>query len=323
MGATGRELHINNHLSNVALTYSQADRFIAQFVSPIVRVPKRSNLYPIWSQADQWRVEDDTRAENTEANKIVRNVTSDSYFAKKKSLGSFITLEDIENMDAAFVNELRTGAVSFVTEKLMLSWEDRLASQVRSTTNVGSSSTVASAWTDYDAGDSDPLNDIWTGMANVEDATGYVPNNSVMGRPGWRNFQRHADVIDIIHGDDGNVSASRLVTKPQAANIFELDKFLVGGAFKNTNEQGQSASLESVWNDDMLLYYAPAAPSLMVPSFMYAFRWVTGGIPDMRTQVHPMDTKKDSQDIDVTYYQDEKITSSVLAFLIKGVNSSQ
>jgi hypothetical protein len=323
MGATGRDLHIDNHLSNVALAYSQSERFIAQFVSPIVRVPKQSDLYPIWSQADQWRVEDDTRAPNTSANKIVRNVTSDSYFAKKKSLGTFITLEDVENMDAAFVAEMRTGATNFVTEKLMLAYEDRLASQVRSTSNVGSSSTVASAWTDYDAGDSDPMADIWTGISNVEDATGYAPNNSVMGRPGWRNLQRHADLIDIIHGNDGNVSNSRVVTMQQAAAVFELDKFLVGNAFKNTNNQGQSESLESVWNDDMLLYYAPAAASTMVPSFMYSFRWVTGGIPDMRVQVHPMDTKKDSQDIDVTYYQDEKITSSVLAFLIKGVNSSQ
>jgi hypothetical protein len=323
MGATGRDLHIDNHLSNISLNYSQAERFIAQLVAPIVRVGKKSDLYPIWSQADQLRVEDDTRAPRTEANQIVRSVTSDSYVAQKRSLGTFLDLEDIENMDAAFVAEMRTGAANHVTEKLMLAAEDRLASQVRSTTNIGSSSTVASAWTDYDAGDSDPLNDIWTGMANVEDATGYQPNNSVMGKPGWRNFQRHADVIDIIHGNDGNVSNSRLVTKMQAANIFELDKFLVGDSFKNTNNQGQSIALESVWNDDMLLYYAPSAPSLQVPSFMYAFRWVTGGIPELRVQVHPMDTKKDSQDIDVTYYQDEKITSSVLAFLIKGVNSSQ
>jgi hypothetical protein len=321
MGSTGRDLHIDNHLSQIALAYSQSEKFIATQIAPIVQVSKRSDLYPIWSQADWFRVEDDTRADNTKANKIVQSVSSDSYYCRKKSLGKDTSLEDLANVDIALA---RIHDTNFVVEKLMLAAESRIASQVRSTSNVGSSSTVTSAWTDYDAGDSDPLNDMWTAQTNVEDATGYIPNKTIMGRQGWRNFHRHADVIDIIHGNDGNPSNSRLVSKQQAAAIFELDTLVIGSAHENTNNQGQANALSSIWADDVLMYYAPAMPSKNVPSFMYQFRWVFAGMPgQMRVQVHPMDKETDSQAMDATYYTDEKITSAPLGFLIQAVNSSQ
>jgi len=41
----------------------------------------------------------------------------------------------------------------------------------------------------------------------------------------------------------------------------------------------------------------------------------------MQIEVHPFDVKTKSEEIELGYYQDEKITSSVLGFLLTHVTS--
>jgi len=68
-GATGHDLHLDQHLSNIAINY-QPKGMIADVIAPIVKVGKQSDNYIIWDHADAFRVEDDKRAPGTEANKI-------------------------------------------------------------------------------------------------------------------------------------------------------------------------------------------------------------------------------------------------------------
>ena len=143
MGATGHDLHIDVPLSNVVVAYRPYG-MVADKIAPIVPVPKQSNSYLIWSQADYWSSEDDKRAPGTEANKITRNVSSDTYNCDNYALKESLVLEDRENMDDAYVSELRTNKAKFLKDKLMLNWEVRVASQLTNTANVGSSSAVAS-----------------------------------------------------------------------------------------------------------------------------------------------------------------------------------
>ena len=63
-------------------------------------------------------------------------------------------------------------------------------------------------------------------------------------------------------------------------------------------------------------------PRKDVPSFMYSFRW--NGVPGMSMQAEIFDRKyKKSQEVQLGYFQDEKITASTLGFLMTGVGSSQ
>jgi hypothetical protein len=299
---------------------------IADMIMPIVRVGKQSDSYNIWSQADALRTEDDNRAPGTEANLISMSVDSAVYFADNYALKMGLTLEDRENADAAFLSEIREGRVMRIMDKLMLNWEVRVANLVTSTSNVGSSSTVTSAWTDYTDGNSDPLGNVWTAIDNVEDATGYRPNRIVFGAQAWRNFRRHKNVIDTVNGDSGIVGPSNVrgtVSQQQVAAVLEMEQILVGRAYQNTNEEDQSISLSSIWADNVLIYYAPMRPSRDVPSFAYSFRWQKPSIPNMAVERHPYDTKTKSEEIEAGYYQDEKITSAPLAFLLNAVNSSQ
>jgi hypothetical protein len=314
------DLHVDQNLTQVAINY-RPKNLIADKIAPIVKVAKQSDYYPVWSQADIMRVENANRARGAEANKITRAVSSGTYYAENYALKTDLTLEDRVNMDAAFVTELRAGRARFLTGKMGLVWESRVANQVTSGSNVGSYTAVASAWTDYTTGNSDPVGMIWTGIDVVQDTTGYRPNAILMGSLAWRNFRKHADVIDLLHGDSGQ-GKPRYASRDQAAQLFEVDKFLVGEAFSNTSDEGQSTALSPIWGDHVLIYYVPEMPTVEEPSFMYTFRWAATGLPSMTIERHPFDSRKKTEEIEIGVYQDEVITSSVLSYLITNVTSS-
>ena len=81
-------------------------------------------------------------------------------------------------------------------------------------------------------------------------------------------------------------------------------------------------SLEQVWGDHALIYYAPDNPSMEVPSFGYNFRWTIPGLPNMQAERHPFDPKTKTDEVEIGYYQDEKITAQPLGALITNVTSS-
>jgi hypothetical protein len=316
MGATGRDVHIDVPLSNVAIAF-KPEGMIAHQIAPIVTVNKQSDGFYIWTLDDGFRTEEDDRAPGTEANVVTRNVSSDTYYAKNRALKDRLPYEDIANADAGFIFTERSARAEFVTSKLLLNWEVRVASQCTSTSNVGSSSTVASAWSDYD--NSDPLGDIDTGINNVEGAIGYRPNRVVIGGDAWNNMKQNATLISRIYGQQTGAKG-RLVQPAQVANILEVDEVLIGRAFQNTSDEGQTATLSRIWGDHVLIHYTPKTARKDTPAFMYSFRW--GKVMNMTAQVHQLPRAK-AEEVEVGYYQDEKITFANAGYLLTNANSSQ
>lgn len=313
--ATGRDLHVDQNLSNVAMGY-RADGFIADMVAPIVPVQKQSDRYVIYSRRDVLRVEDTKRAQGTQANVITRSVSSATFYAENYALKDRLSLEDRENMDQAYRNQLLNGRTQFITGKLQLDWENRVASLVTNTSNVGSSAGVSSAWS---AGTADVIGDINTALDAAHDLTGKRPNTLVLGEDAWRSARRSTDVRNIIFGtNNGGGFASRQAF----ADLFEVDKVLIGGAFKDSANEAQAEGLAKIWLDHVLCAYVAPNPTTEDPSFMYSFRWTRPGLPNMTAERHPFDPKTKSEEIEVGYYQDEIVTGAEYGYLVLAVNSS-
>jgi hypothetical protein len=140
-----------------------------------------------------------------------------------------------------------------------------------------------------------------------------------MGIDAWLSFRRDATVRNIIFGSNngGGYPSVR-----QVAELLEVDQVHVGGAYYNAGQEGVSESLSTIWGDNVLIYHAPANPSKEMPSFGYNFRWAAAGLPNMQVERHPYDSRRKAEDVEVGYYQDEKITGSTYGFLIRAVNSS-
>ena len=314
--ATGRDLHIDQVLSQMAMGYRPSG-FIADMIFPTVAVQKQSDLYLVFDRGDRMRIEDTTRAPGTQARRVTEAVGSNTYFARNFALASPALLEDKLNADPAYVAGVVNGKATFLMDKLLLDWESRIARRVTSATNVGSSSTVTSGW---GGSGSNPILNLNTAIDNVADSNGVRPNRIVMGLNAWRTFRRHADVRGIIFGTNNGGGYPNL---GQAAQLMDVEEIFVGGAYQNTAQEGQTDTLATIWGDQVLVYYAPSAPSKDVPSFGYNFRWTAPGLPNMQVERHPYDSKTKSEDIEVGYYQDEKVTGASYGFLLRNVNSSQ
>ncbi len=313
----GRSVHIDHHLSNVAINYRPAG-FIADQIFPVVQVPKQSDTYVIFEQSDLFRRENTKRSRGGEANKIHSRVSSASFYCDNYALKADVTLEDRANADPIFVQHFEEGRVMRVQDALFLDWEVRAATLVTNASNVGSSTAVGSAWDDYVS--SDPLGDLWTGIDNVELATGYRPNRVLFSGTAWRHFRRNNKVID--KSTNPNVTGGGLY--PSARQIEDLleMKVMVGNAWQNSAEEAQSMNLAQIWGDHVLLYFAPEHPSIEAPSFGYYFRWAAPDLPNMQVERHPFDSRRHCSEVEIGYYQDEVITAKPLGFLITNVTSS-
>lgn len=317
-GAVGRDLYLDLPLSNIVVNH-RPQGLIADMLFPVVDVTKQSGAYTEFSQADLLRVVDDKRAPRTEAKRFEIGVSSATYFCNNYALQMGVSIEDRSNADPIYASRLFEGRARILTDKLMLNWENRLALQCTSTSNVGSSTAVASVWTGTGA---DPLADINTAIDNVTYATGYRPNTILFGLRGWNAFRRHSSVRDIINGTNNGGGYPSLGA---VADLLEIEpsRIFVGRGFKNTAEENIARSLTTLWSTNVLIAYVNPNPSPTMdePSFGYTFRVAAPGIPNMQVERHPYDSRRKVDDVEVGVYQDEKIASSALGFLLTGVTA--
>lgn len=316
MPSTGRDLHVDKPLSNMAIAY-KPEGLIAEEIAPIIDVDKQHDSYYVFGIDEAFRVSDAKRAPGTVPNRVVRSVSSDTYFCENYALQDAIPYEDMANADAGTWVTEREARTEGLKDDLMLGHELRVGLNCTSGSNVGSSSTVSSAWSGAGA---DPIGDVNTGINNVQDATGYRPNRVVFGQQAWRIFREHPDVIDRIYGESGRDGKARTVTRDQVAALFEVDQVHVGAAYYNAAAEGQDAVLSQVWQDNVLTYYAPQKPRRDKPSFMYTFRWKK--IAAMQARIF-QNERAGAEEIHLGHYITQKITAPDLGFLITGVGSSQ
>lgn len=315
-GATAENLHVDALLTNMALNYRPSG-MIADMVFPQVPVQKQSDYYAIFLRSDALRIEDTARAPGTEANKITREVSTATYYCDNYALKYPVTIEDKVNADPIFITNIINGRVEYIFDKLALDWENRIATLVTNTANVGSSAAVGSGWTDID--NADAIGDINTAIDNVADSTGLRPNSIVFGEAAWRNFRRNVSIRNLIFGtNNGGGFANRV----QVGNLLEIPNILVGGAYQNTANEAQAEVVAQIWNDDVLVYYSAERPSMDRPSFGYSFRWQAAGLQNMTVERHPFDSKTKSEEVEGGYYQDEVVTGAEYGFLMTSVNSS-
>jgi hypothetical protein len=306
-------VHIDGFLSNVALNYMPKGH-IADMIAPIVDVQKQSDNYAVWSKADWFRTETADRAPGTEAGVITLNVTSDSYMCKNYALKEKLKAEEMANTDLPWGSTTQSAA-EFVTSKLWTAWEGRAAAKAKTSTNVNTTFNVGSAWGTANA---TPYDEIEAALSFQETNTGFRPNRLLLGGTAWDKLKTSTQMRDLLFPHGGGVPTTELVR-----NLFDLDSVLVGRAIVNSAHENQTASLGNIWGPNAWLYYAPLAPSVREPSWMYTFRWVASplGVP-MGAEVHPFDNKTKSQEVEVGHYLDEKIVSSELCYEFVAVDSS-
>jgi hypothetical protein len=313
---TNPHVHVDQVLSNIVQGYRPEDR-VWDRVAPVVSVGKQSDFYLVHNRADMLRRESAIRAPGTEARLVTRSIGSGTYFALNYALKMGVTIEDRANADPMYLQEFIEGHATFLVDILDLDIESRVAVMATTVANVGSGAGVASAW---NTDDGDPIGDINAAIDVVQDSTGKPPNRISLGKNAWKSLRRHVDVRNIIFGANNGGGFPSIA---QVAALFEMDEIIVGGTYENTANEAQAEDLAPIWADHVTVFRAaPDGAGQRDVSAFRSFRWSAPGLANMQVERHPFDTKTKSEEMEVGFYQDEKVTGGQYAYVIRAVNSS-
>lgn len=317
---TNPHVHVDQVLSNIVQGYRPNAR-VWDRVAPMVPVGKQSDFYLVHDRGDAIRRQSAIRAPGTPARIVTRAIGSDTFFALNYALKMAVTIEDQVNADPMYRRELLEGNAMHLVDLLDLDIESRVAALVTTVANVGSGAGISSAWSD--ATNSDPIGDLNSAIDVIQDSTGKLPNRIAMGNQAWRSLRRHDDIRNLIFGTN---NGGGFPNAQQVANLFDPGEgmeIVVGGTYENTANEAQADAISPIWADHVVVYRAAGdSPSQRDVNAFRSFRWSAPGLANMQVERHPFDSKIKAQEIEVGLYQDEKVTGSTYAYVIRAVNSS-
>ena len=268
------QVHIDAPLTNLSVAYMQKqENFIADKVFPIVPVDKKSNKFFVYRKNDWFRDEAQRRADGTESAGSGYNLDTDSYSADVWAFHKDVGDQTLANADAP-LTPLRE-ASEFVTHRLLLRRELQFVSDFFTTGVWGSdvtgvsSSPTAGEFLQWNDANSDPINDIEAGKAEILSTTGFEANTLVIGYEVFRQLKNHPDMIDRFK----YTQAGALVTEALLGQVFGVERVLVAKTVKATNNEGAAGAYDFAFGKSALLAHVAPNPGLLTPSAGYTFAW--------------------------------------------------
>lgn len=268
------QVHVDAILTNASVAYIQsADNFIATKVFPIVPVDKQSNLYFKYTKEDWFRDDARLRADGAEAATSGYGLTTDSYYADVYAVKKAVGDQTMANFDNP-LDPMRDAA-KFTAQLILNRLENQFVSDWITTgvwgkdyTGVSSSPSTDQFIQWSDLANSDPIQDIEKGKAQILSTTGFEANKLVLGYEAYRVLRNHPDIIDRVKYTGRDVPDTQYL-----AQLFGVDEVLVAKAVKNTANEGQTGSFSFSFGKSALLVHSASNPSLLTPSAGYSFQW--------------------------------------------------
>lgn len=300
------DVHVDAVLSGVSVKYTN-EEMIGDQVLPVVNVKKESDKYYKFTR--NWRLPQSKRAAGAEANEVEWNVSTDTYSCEEYALKDLIPDRVRDNADNPLNMDVDT--TEYLTDLIQLGREKRVADLVFATGTYGSQTSALAGvnrWDDY-AG-SDPVGDVRTAKSVVHAASGKMPNVMIMGYQAYLKLLDHPDILERI-----KYTQKGIITADIIAQVFEVDRLLVGKALYDSTQEGAAESLGYLWGKKVALLYAEASPGLKKVSFGYQFQSRGFRVKKWREE------GREGDFIEAGEIRDEKIVAAACGYLYTTVVS--
>ena len=225
-------------------------KYIGLRVLPAVGVARQSSSFlKVTVESVLGKVEDTKRAPGATYKRGEFEWTTDNYSTDDHGVeeplddrtlnmyGSEIRLERIRSMRAV--------------NRVLQRFEQDVADAVFDTavwTGAALTTAVANKWSDATNGV--PITDIDNAIEKVKASSGMVPNALILSDLAHRTIKRTVQVQDLLKysgRDDPKNLADAL------AELFDIDRIIVGRGFKNTSDLGQDATFARFWDTTMAM----------------------------------------------------------------------
>lgn len=236
---------------------------IADQVLPRKQVPKEEYKYLEFDFSQVTTLPNTRIGRRGQANEIEFGVTEKTGSVIDYGLEDPIPQKDITNA-ANTGYDPKAQAAEGLTSVIDLGREKRTADVVFNANTYGSNNkrtlTSTARWTDKD--DSTPIDDIENAKAGML----MDPNVMVLGRATSTALRKHPDIIKAYNGTLGDTG---LVPLQFLAELFDLERVLVGQSWLNSAKRGQTATHARLWGPHcaLLRIEATAQPNGRIATF--------------------------------------------------------
>lgn len=259
--------HVDATLANLSIKF-QNEEYIGNLLMPMAPVAKQSDRYTVFSDRDYLAYPDAHVGPRGEVQQLSTNIdNTPAYYCREFALEEYVDLSNIANADAPI--DLLANATYKCNDGLAWNLEKEIAGVLTATGSFGSNFLTIAAGDEWDsAGGGSPIK-------NIQDAAG-----ACLGGPGatdlvgycgfdvYKVLARHPEVRDLFKYTGSGLASPQLL-----ASIFGLDRLLVGKAWQDTANIGQTLALSRIWGEVFGVVRVARAPMPNMYSFGMTFNW--------------------------------------------------
>jgi len=238
---------VDSRLTPVVMAFKNR-RMIADEALPRFTVGRMNYSYTKYDLSEGFSVPETAVGRRGRPNKVTFTASEEKGATTDNALDDDVPQVDVENAPAG-AHDPVSRAAERLANLIALRREIRVAAKVFNPDSYPTGNKDTLTGTDqFSDGDSDPI----AVLTDAMDKLVYRPNVMVIGRRAFTVLARHPAVVKAINRSSGDSGYAR---RQDIADLFELDKLLVGEAFVNIAKKGQTPELERAWGPHIALYY--------------------------------------------------------------------
>jgi len=252
--------------------------FIGHRILPVFELAEASGIFPKITLESLLQNKETVRAPRTGYSRGDWDFTTDTFATQEHGWE-----EPIDDNEAKMYRnffDFEQIATQRAFDMVLREQERAIATAIYNTTTwTGATLTTAITHEWDDATNAVPISDINAAKQKVWDLTGLWPNALVINRKQFNNLRTLDDIKDTIASSGaGYPTRATDITREQLAACFDLDYILIGGAAKNTANEGQTRSLSQIWSDEYAMVCRIATTNDMSePCIGRTFHWGADG----------------------------------------------
>jgi len=309
-------VYTSKPLTQLSLKYTNPEAgFIHSQISPVVKVLKESGK--IWTYGTEGlRLVNTIRSVGGKPNVIETTFSSaDHYQLEDHVLGEYIPEEEEENADSPISSKV--DSTSNLTDVLMIGKEKALADTFQSTSLITQNTTLTGTdqWNDYD--NSNPLEDITTGINAVRAGSGKMPNSMIIAWDTLLKLQLHPNIIDMY--PTNSVITSDMVISGLIRVFPYLKNLYVGMVQYNNSNLGAALNLTEIWTKSCIIAYIEPRPTLKSRSLSFTYQQKASRRVEVMDKGRSLELmQRKSSYVQVSDKYDQVLVDDTCAYLVDG-----
>lgn len=309
---------VNPILTKFAVGYEPAANLIGRLVIPVISVIQRTGTIHTFGK-EGFKVVSTVRAARAKAKRVEFGVGKDTYATQEHSLYTELDIEqeikEALNLGGpALLAKFERKAINLVQGKLDVELEKKIADLVFAAGNYNTNQKVTltgnDQWKQSDGTEGStatPIKDIKDGIDAARGQMGVRPNTLTFGYKAWQTLIDFSTIVDRYKHVVGGV-----ITKEMIAQLFEVDRVLVGESVHTTDE----STLLDLWGDNVSMTYMPPDPEMAEGTTPHSVVFEEMGYPLAKTW-----DDETNRNYQVTRRYQEKLISNNYGYLLSDVNA--